>query len=173
MLVRVGDGHAERRRLLGHRAADAADADEAELLAAQLHAEHVIERPAAPLAGAHHALAFAEPPRDREDQAPGEIGARVGQHVGRVGHDNAARAAGGDVDVVVADGDVGDDLQLRPGGIEHRGIDRFGEQADDRVLAADALQQLLARDRAAADVQIDIAGRFELRDDRGRKLASD
>ena len=31
---------------VGDRAADAADADEAELLAAQLHAEHVVERPA-------------------------------------------------------------------------------------------------------------------------------
>ena len=163
--ARVGDGHAERRRLVGDRAADAADADEAELLAAQLHAEHVVERPAAPRAGAHHALAFAEPPRDREDQAPGEIGARVGQHVGRVGDGDAARAAGRHVDVVVADRDVGDDLQLRARGIEHRGIDRVGQQADDRVLAGDALQQLLARDRLVADVQIDIATLFEPADD--------
>ena len=103
--------------------ADAADADETKLLAAQLHAEHVIERPAAPLAGANHSLAFAKTPRDREDQAPGEIRTRIGEHVGRVRDRNAARPAGGNVDVVVANGHVGDDLQLRPGGIQHRGID--------------------------------------------------
>ena len=60
-----------------------------------------------------------------------------------------ARQAG-DVDVVVADGDVGDDLQLRPAGIEHRRIDRVGEQADQRVLPWHALQQLIARNRRRA-----------------------
>ena len=90
---------------------DAADADDAELLAAQLHPEHVVERPALPTAPRRtHALAFAEPPRDGEDQRPGEVGARVGQHVRRVGDLDARARARRHVDVVVADGDIGDDL---------------------------------------------------------------
>ena len=52
-----------------------------------------------------------------------------------------ARQAG-TIDVVVADRDVGHDLQLRPGGVQHGRINRFGEQAHDGVLAGHALQQL-------------------------------
>jgi hypothetical protein len=45
-LIRVRHRHAEGRRLVGHGAGDAAHAHEPELLAAELHAEQVIERPA-------------------------------------------------------------------------------------------------------------------------------
>ena len=76
------------------RPADAAEADDAELLAAQLGAEHEVERPALPAAAPDQALAFGQPARDAEDQRPGEIGGRLGQHVGRVGDDDAALARG-------------------------------------------------------------------------------
>ena len=66
------------------------------------------------VAAADQPLAFANAPRDAEDQRPGQIGGRVGQHVRRVGHDDAALARGRDVDVVVADGGVRDDLQIAP-----------------------------------------------------------
>ena len=78
----------------------------------------------------------------------------------------------GDVDVVVADGDVGDDLQP-VGGVDERLVDLLGQHAHERVLAGDARAQLVARDRAVAGVQIDLADRFELGENGGRKLAGD
>ena len=68
----------------GDGSTDPAKADQPELLPAELGAEHQIERPALPLAAAHQPLAFREPSRDREDQPPGEVRDRLGQHVGRV-----------------------------------------------------------------------------------------
>ena len=118
-------------------------------------AEHEVERPALPLAPAHQALAFRQPPRDRQDQRPGEIGDRLGQHVRRVGDDDAARPRVGDVDVVVADGDVRDRLQRRRG-VDDGPVDRVGEQADERVLAGHPRSQLVGRNRALAGVQIDV-----------------
>jgi hypothetical protein len=142
---RVGDGHAECRRLVGHGAANAADADEAQLLAAQLHAEHVIERPAAPLAGANDALAFAERRVIARISPHVKSAHGIGQDVGRVRHGNRRARGRRHVDVVVAHGDVGHDLQLRTGGIEHLGVDGVGEQADDRVNARRAAASPRAR----------------------------
>ena len=170
---RIGDRHAERRRLIGHRAPNPAKAHQTELLAPQLHTQHVIERPATPRTGANHAFALAKAPRNRQDQRPGEVGAGIRQDVRCVGDRDAARAARCHVDVVIADGDVGDDLQTRPGGVEHRGVDRVGQQAHDGIDTGDALQQFIARNRGAAGVQIDLANRFKLRDDRRRKFSGD
>ena len=161
----IGHCHPERRRFLRHGSANPAEADEAKLLATQLHPEHVIERPAAPGAGTNDAFAFAEPPGHGENQAPREIRARIGQHIRRIGDGDVAGTAGRDVDVVVANGDVGDDFQLWAGSIEHRGVDRVGEEADNRVHTLDTLQQFIARDGRAPDVQIDVTGRFQFRND--------
>ena len=74
---------------------------------------------------------------------PGELRVGFGQHVRRVGDDDAALAHGGDVDVVVADGDVGDDLQRRRR-VHELAVDPVGQHADQRVLVGDAPQQLVA-----------------------------
>ena len=50
--------HAERRRLGRDGAADPAAADDPELLAAQLGAEHEVERPSLPSAGANQPVPF-------------------------------------------------------------------------------------------------------------------
>ena len=97
----------------------------------------------------------------REDHRPGEVGDRFGQDVRRVGDDDAAGARVRDVDVVVPDGDVGDDLQLRRR-VDGGAIDRVGEQADERVLVGDPRPQFGRRDGGVARVEIHLAGRFEL-----------
>ena len=60
----------------------------------------------------------------------------------------------GDVDVVVADGDVGDDLQRRRR-VEHRPVDRVGEQADERVRVGDARRSSSRGMAGVAGVEID------------------
>ena len=64
---------------------------------------------------------------DREHQRPGEVGRRVGEHVGRVADLDAARRRRVDVDVVEADRVVGDRAQLRRG-VEQLGVDPVDEQ---------------------------------------------
>ncbi len=135
-------------------------------------AEHEVERPALPLAAPHQPLAFRQPPRDRQNQRPREIGHRLGEHVRRVGDDDRRATRVRDVDVVVADGDVGDDLQRRRG-VDDARVDRIGQQADERVLVGDALAQLRRRNRSVAAVQIDSGDRLELGENGGRELAGD
>ncbi len=62
--------HPERRRLGGDRPADASAADDPELLAAQLHAEHEVERPALPRVRAHQPIALGDAPRRSRGSAP-------------------------------------------------------------------------------------------------------
>ena len=85
-----------------------------------------------------HATAADEPVRGREaaqhvdDQEDREIGHRVGQHVGRVRHDDAAPRGLGHVDVVVADAEVHDRPQVGQG--VHLGGARRSAATDDRHL---------------------------------------
>jgi hypothetical protein len=120
----------------------------------------VIQRPTLPLAAPQLTLGLAETPRDAENQRPSEIGARVGEHIGRVGDKDAAGTAGLHVDVVVADRNVGDDPQVATG-IQYFGIDTIGQQANQRVLTRYALEELRAPDRLAARVQIELTLGFE------------
>ena len=113
----------------------------------KLDAEHEVERPPLPAAAPHEPIAFGDPPRDGEDQRPRELGGRLGEHVGRVRDDDPARARRGDVDVVVADGDVGDDLQSGAG-VEHVGRERIGQRRrSSPCLPASRAQQLVGRRR--------------------------
>ena len=67
VLLREHRVHAERRRLRGDGPADPAAADDAELLSAQLGAEHEVERPALPAAAPDQPIPFARcgAPRSR------------------------------------------------------------------------------------------------------------
>ena len=111
-------------------------------------AEHEVERPPLPAAAPNQPIAFGDAPRDAEDQRPGEIGGRLGQHVRRVGDDDAALARRGDVDVVVADGDVRNDLQVAAG-VDHRAVDRVGQQRMTRRLLAGSARISCVRATAA------------------------
>ena len=89
--VRVDDPHVRTptaRRAT--RLPDPAESDDAERLAAQLVAEHEVERPPLPGAASNQAIALADAARDVHDERPREIGGRLGQHIGCVGHDDAA-----------------------------------------------------------------------------------
>ena len=67
--------------------------------------------------------AFHQPARHRQDQGHGHVGGVLGQHAGRVGDDDAAAGGGGDVDIVDAGAEIGDQLQLRAGLGDQAGVD--------------------------------------------------
>lgn len=142
--ARVDDVHPEGPGAPGHRDADPAGADDAERLAAQVHAEQVEHAPLPRGAGPDDALALAEAARRHEHEPEGGVGGRVGEHAGGVRRDDAAPGARGDVDVVVADGDIGDDLELVACRIEEFVVDAVRDHRDDPVRTSDASQGLLA-----------------------------
>ena len=59
--------------------------------------------------------------------------------------------AAGDVDVVVAHGHVGDDLQARAPGAQHRLVDAISEHAHDPVDLRRPLGELIRRERLVVD----------------------
>ena len=98
--------------------------DDAQGLALQAAAEEEEHAPLPRLAGADDAFALAESASRHEEEAERDVGGRLGEHAGRVRRDDTALAARRDVDVVVADGDVRDDLELGAGGVEELAVDR-------------------------------------------------
>jgi hypothetical protein len=142
-------------------------ADDPELLAAQLRAEHEVQRPALPAASSDQPLPFPDAPGDGEDQPPGELRDRLGQHVWRVRHDDAPLLRRRNVDVLVAHGDVRDDLQAIAG-CEDVFRNAVGQQADERILAHQSPLQLLRGHGGRAVVQVDQVRRGKHPEDRRR-----
>ncbi len=128
------------------------------VLPCRLAPEQVVHVPAPAGATADHALALAEPAHDHQDQRHRDVGRGVGEHAGRIGDEHPAGGAGGDVDVVVAHGDVRDDAQLRPGGVEEGVVDPIAQQRHDRVGARDRRVQLVDRKRSLLHVRVHLAG---------------
>lgn len=79
--------------------ANAPEADDAETLAPDAGGE--AHRPLLrPGAGAYIGVAFGDGPRGGQQQGEGHVGDILGEHVGRVGHGDAAGAGGRQVDGV-------------------------------------------------------------------------
>ena len=115
------------------RLADAAVADDPERGAVHVDAQEVADVEPGPAALAEVGLGIGRPPRRREQQEEGEIGGGLVEHPWRVADRDPELGSGGDVDVVVAHGHVGDDLQPRRARPQDVGVDAIGEDADDRV----------------------------------------
>jgi hypothetical protein len=94
-----------------HRLADAAHADDAEPLSADAMAEHPGRRPARPvLAFGEDRGALDQPPRHRQDSAMVMSAVSSVENLRRIGHGDAARNRGGNVDIVDAVAEIGDQL---------------------------------------------------------------
>jgi hypothetical protein len=119
---------AEGMRPACHGLADAAHADDAEPLSPDAMAEHPGRRPARPvLTLGEDRGAFDQPPRHRENQRHGHVGGVLGQNFRRVGHGDAARMGGNDVDIVDAVAEIGDQLHLAVGVLEKLFGDLVGD----------------------------------------------
>ena len=86
-------------------------------------------------------------PRCREDQQEREVGGRLVEHARRVAHRDAARGRGRDIDVVVADRDVGDHAQAGSARGENFVVDDVGELTDERVDVRDLSDELVVGER--------------------------
>ena len=84
---------------------------------------------------------FRDAPRRGQQQRESQIGRRVGENVGCVGHQDSAARGGWHVDIVESDGDIRNHahaFELR----NHVGCKSVDQLADDRLLAARACDQL-------------------------------
>src|SRR5688572_12991731 len=138
MDVVVQDPHPEAAPAPGELAADAPEADDPQGRAMKVDAHEEHRSPGAPLAIADVVDALRDPARGGREEGEGEVGGRLGQDARRVPRGDAAASERGDVDVVEADGEVADHLQLRAGGVEQLVVDPIGEEAQEAVDAGDA-----------------------------------
>ena len=67
-----------------------------------------------------------------------------------------------EIDVVEADGVVGDDAKLRPGGVQQLGVDAVGQHRQEPVAAGGAREQLVARRRQLLVVDVERERPLEL-----------
>ena len=113
----------------------------------QLRAEHEVERPPLPRAATHQPIAFDDAPvteKIRPQVSSATASVRTsGVFVTTMPRDLRGR----DVDVVVADGDVRDDLQLARR-VEHLRRDPVRDDADQAVLVGEPPLQLVRRERS-------------------------
>jgi hypothetical protein len=68
--------------------------------------------PPGPLPATNQSVSFDNPPRGRQQQRPGEVGGRVGEHIWGIGDHDAPPLSRIQINVIVADGIVSQDFQL-------------------------------------------------------------
>ncbi len=95
----------------GHRAADPAHTHDAEGLAPQVHAEKEIGLPTLEPPAPHEAVARHTVPGNGQEKGPRGIRRRLGENIGRVGHDHAVLFGRFEIYVVRAHGAVGHHIQ--------------------------------------------------------------
>ena len=107
----VGDRRAERFEPPGDRHANASHADQADGAVAQRRpAQRIVALP--PFAGAQIALGLRQLAHRAKQEAERGVGDLLGKHVGRMGDDDAAFAGRDGVDMVIADAETCNDVEL-------------------------------------------------------------
>ena len=127
--IRIDHLHLETGAAAGNGMANAAETDNTESLAPNIGAAELIEIPALPISGTSEKFTFAEAASDGHEQSPGKIGGGFIKNARSVGGDDASFGASVNIDVVEADGGIGNDAEFG-GGAEEFFIDFFGEEAD-------------------------------------------
>ena len=107
----IDDRHLHRIEPAGDRHADAAEPDDADGAVAEGRRGQPVVR-LGPAAGTEVALGGGQFAHRHQEEAEGGVGDFLGEHIRRVGDDDAALGAGGEVDAVIADAETGDDLEI-------------------------------------------------------------
>jgi hypothetical protein len=147
------DVHAEGVGAAGDLLADAAEADEAERLAADLLAQEFLFLPLALL---HRGVGGGQVAGQCQYLSHRELGDADAVGTGSVHDDDAAGAGGRDVDVVDPGAGAGDGTQSRRRGDDRRG-DLGGAADDDRIGSGDVGGELFGG-AAAAGVDVPAFG---------------
>ena len=125
------------------------------------------------IAGLDDVGALHHPPGRGQNEAHGEVGAVFGEHARRIGDDNAARMGGGHVDVVDADTEVGEELELVAGAGDDLGIDSVGDGRGQHVGAVHRRHQGLGVHGCVVEVEFGVEQLAHTRLHRIGELARD
>ena len=130
----IVDRDAEALEPARDRPADPAESEDADPPPAQRRRER--ERRLRPMARAQVAVRLGDPPQGRQHEADREVGDLVGEHVRRVGDDDAAPVRRDGIDGVVADAEIRDEFEVRQP-VHQRSVDTDltadAEPADPRT----------------------------------------
>ena len=140
--VGIEDVHGKPSAAAGDGLSDAAHAEDAESAVVDVLADKEVDEPFAPFAGVNEGVALDDTAGRGHEEGEGEVGGGFGEDVGGIGDEDAAGGGGRDVDIVVADGDIGNDADAVELG-EDGGGEFIGELADDGLAASGALDQIL------------------------------
>jgi hypothetical protein len=145
----IGDAEPKCFEARGDGLADAPEPEDADRASAQGRGERVILLQ--PFSGAQIPVDLRQLPHRGDEEPHREIGHFLGQNVGRVGdHDAAPRRLGG-VDAVVADAEIGNDLEIGHE-LHHGAVDAAraagGEAPDARSRLAQHLLETVVRPAA-------------------------
>ena len=72
-------------------------------------------------------------PRDGQNQRHGHVGRVLGEDAGRIGDGDATLDGGGDINIIDAVAEIGDQPQLVPGLGEERAVDPVGDGGHQHV----------------------------------------
>ena len=156
--VVVVDFHVEAAGALRQGLADLAEAVDAELLAVEALADELQRLPARPGARADHALAFGGAARRTQQQQHGDLGGRDRDAVRRVADLDAARLAGLEVDVVEADRERRDALDVLGHRLDHVLAALLVEREQHGIDGLRRLQHLVDGDLRVVAVRDDVVG---------------
>ena len=132
--VVIEDPHVEAEGAPRDGAPDPSEAQHTERFAVDVETPEKVPLPALPRAGTRVTIRLRHAPGRRHEEGPREIRGGIGEDVRGVGNRDATALRSRDVDVVVADGNVRDDLQT--GRRQQLLIDGVGDLANQSVLTA-------------------------------------
>ena len=156
--VVVVDFHVEAAGALRQRLADLAEAVDAELLVVEPLADELQRLPAGPGARADHVLALGGAACRAEQQQHGDLGGRDRDAVRGVADLDAARLAGLEIDVVEADGERRDALDVLGDAVDHRLRALLVEREQDGVDRLRRLEHLVDGDLGVVAMRDDVIG---------------
>ena len=156
--VVVMDLHVEAAGALRQRLADLAEAVDAELLVVEALADELQRLPAGPGARADHALALAGAARRAEQQQHGDLGRGDRHAVRRVADLDAALLAGLEIDVVEADRERRDALDVLGDALDHVGAALLVEREQNGVDRFRRLEHLVDGDLGVIAMGDDVIG---------------
>jgi len=138
----VDNLHPETLGAAGDGLPDATEANDAESFSPNIGTAVLVEIPALPVPCPDILIGFDDAARDSEHERPGEVGGGFVEDAGSVGNQYATARAGGDVDVVVANGYIGDDAELG-GGTQRVVADAFGKKTDEALFIFDTTKEFV------------------------------
>ncbi len=128
--------------------------------------------PALPFAGTQLPLALPAATCDGQKKQHGDISRAIGQHARRVGHHDALRLGGGDIDVIEADPEIAEDFRTDiPGKDRSRQLVRNGRQ--HRIIIRQRLTQFAFSKRYIISVERQVEALREHGLYRGRPASGD